>query len=481
MQEKIVPAKNTSTTEQKVLSFIRDKNLAGAGDKAVLAVSGGADSVCLAHIMSGLQKELGIELHIAHLNHRLRGAASDADAEYVTGLAKRLGIPATVASRDVKRYQKQHRLSLEEAAREVRYGFLAEVASEVGAKTIMTGHTSDDNIETILMHLIRGSGTRGMRGLMPFRRWSSGDKELTVIRPLLELRRKDTVVYCRRHRLKPRTDTSNFSTEPFRNKIRLNLLPDLKKYNPKIGEALLRTARIAADDLDYIETAASQVQEGVIDIKPGQVIIRKKEFLSFPAALQRQLLRTSVAAILGSLKDVEAGHIEEIIKSLDKSAGKVIGLPFGLNFTIEYYRYILAPDATELCPFPVPEKEFSLKIPGKTKYSGWEIEASITEKLTGYDKETDGFTACFDYDRTGNRISVRSRLPGDRFQPLGMEQPKKLNVFMIDARIPQAWRSRVPIVCSEKQVIWVAGWRIDERARVRPDTGRVLRLTFKRI
>jgi tRNA(Ile)-lysidine synthase len=476
-----VPTQNTSTTEQKVLSFIRDKKLAGGGDKVVLAVSGGADSVCLAYVMAGLRRQLNIELHIAHLNHRLRGAESDADAEYVTGLAKRLGISVTVASRDVKQYQKQHRLSLEEAAREVRYGFLADVVGEVGAKAIMTGHTADDNIETILMHLIRGSGTRGMRGLLPVSRWGSGDKNLTIIRPLLELGREDTTAYCRRRRLKPRTDTSNFSTEPLRNKIRHNLLPELKKYNPQIGEALLRTACIAADDLDYIETAAAQVQEGIIDIGPGQVIIRKKKFLSLPSALQRQLLRTSIAALLGSLKDIEAGHIEEIIKTLKKPAGKVIGLPFGLNFAIEYDRYILAPDASELCPFPEPEQEFFLKIPGETKHSGWEIEAGIIDKPEGYEKETDGFTACFDYKQTGNRISVRSRLPGDRFQPLGMKQPKKLNVFMIDARIPQAWRRRVPIVCSEKQVIWVAGWRIDERARVRPDTRKVLKITFKKI
>ena len=133
----------------------------------MVAVSGGPDSVCLLHILSGLRKELGIELHIAHLNHQLRGAESDADARYVRGLAKRLGIPATIASRDVKSYRKQHRLSLEEAAREVRYSFLAEVAEAVGAKKVAVGHTADDHIETVLMHVIRGSGIRGLRGLMP--------------------------------------------------------------------------------------------------------------------------------------------------------------------------------------------------------------------------------------------------------------------------------------------------------------------------
>jgi tRNA(Ile)-lysidine synthase len=155
----------------------------------VVAVSGGPDSVCLLHILSGLRKELDIELYVAHLNHQLRGAESDADADYVAGLSRRLKIPATIESRDVRSYQTQHHVSLEEAAREVRYNFLALVAAEVGAERVAVGHTADDHVETILMHLIRGSGTRGMRGLLPINRWTSSAGGLTVIRPLLELSR----------------------------------------------------------------------------------------------------------------------------------------------------------------------------------------------------------------------------------------------------------------------------------------------------
>jgi tRNA(Ile)-lysidine synthase len=478
-----VPARNYSTIEQKVLAFIREKNLVKSSEKLVLAVSGGADSVCLLYTLAGLSRQLDIELHIAHLNHQLRGTESDADARYVSRLAKRLGIPVTIESRDVKAYRQKYKLSLEEAAREVRYGFLAEVASRLGTKRVATGHTADDNIETILMHLIRGSGTRGMRGLLPVSPWSSGDKSLTIIRPLLELSREDTTGYCRRHYLKPRIDASNLSPEPLRNRIRHELLPELRKYNPRIAEALLRTARITTDDLDYIETMAFQAQGNIISKKQGEVVIRKNKFLSLPAALQRQLLRTSVASLLGGLKDIEASHIEDIIQALDKPAGKVIGLPFGLNFTIEYERYVLAPDAESLCPFPELENELKLKIPGKTKISGWEIEAAVMDASPGdsFDKKVDGFTAYFDYENTGSKISVRRRLPGDRFQPLGMAQPKKLNIFMIDARIPRTWRQRIPVVCAKNRIIWVAGQRIDERARVNADTKKVLRLSFRRL
>jgi tRNA(Ile)-lysidine synthase len=225
-------ARVQDSPEQKVLAYIRGKNLASSGDKLVVAVSGGPDSVCLLHILSGLRQELGIELHIAHLNHKLRGAESDADAEYVAGLARRLKIPATIESRDVRAYRAQHRLTLEEAAREVRYNFLAGVAEQTGAEKVAVGHTADDHAETVLMHLLRGSGTRGLRGLLPVSRWQSSGRSLTVIRPLLELNRQDTVDYCRAHKLKPHTDTSNLSAEPFRNRVRRHLLPELRKYNP---------------------------------------------------------------------------------------------------------------------------------------------------------------------------------------------------------------------------------------------------------
>jgi tRNA(Ile)-lysidine synthase len=471
------------TPQHRVLRFIRENALVSSGQKLLVAVSGGPDSVCLFHILLGLRKELGIELHIAHLNHQLRGAESKADAEYVATLARRLEIPATVESRDVRSYHLQHHVSLEEAAREVRYSFLAGVAEDVGAERVAVGHTADDHVETILLHLIRGSGTRGMRGLLHISRWQSKDNSLTIIRPLLELSREETIAYCRRHHLKPRADTSNLSPEPLRNRVRHYLLPELQKYNPQIAEALLRLARTATDDLDFIETEARRLRNKVARAEGSSVIIDKKSFLALPSALKRHLLRASIESLLGNLKDIEAAHIEEILNALDKPAGKVIGLPYGISFTIEYDRYVMSPDPASICPFPALESEFELKVPGKTSTSGWDIEAAILSPSAAKVKsaETNEFAACFDFDRTGGKLSVRRRLPGDRFQPLGMKQPKKLNQFMIDARIPQAWRRRIPIVCSAGQILWVVGFRIDERAKVTEKTEKVLRLEFKRI
>jgi tRNA(Ile)-lysidine synthase len=478
-----LPTSNISGLKQKVLAYIRENKLVSPGEKLAVAVSGGPDSVCLLYILSGLRKELDIDLHVAHLNHQLRGEESEADAKYVAGLAKRLGIPSTIASRDVKSYQKKRRLSLEEAAREVRYDFLSSVAKEVGAAKVAIGHTSDDHIETVLMHLVRGSGIRGLRGLLPVNKLTVSGNVLTAIRPLLCLNRRDTTAFCRSHKLKPRLDASNFALQPLRNKVRHSLLPELRKYNPQISQALLRLSKSASDDLDLIEKEARSLIKNIISHVKSSVVINKKGFLALPRSLQRQILRSSIESLLGSLKDIEAVHIEDIIEALDKPAGKVIGLPFGINFTIEYDRYILSPDSLSLCPSPSLEGEINLKIPGKITFRGWEVNASVIT-LSEYKArtgETNDFSAFFDFDKVGKKLSVRHRLPADRFQPLGMANPKKLSTFMIDARIPRTWRLRIPIVCASNKILWVVGYRIGERYKVLPDTKKVLQLEFKRV
>jgi len=465
-----------SSLEQRVLGFIQKHQLVSDGEKLVVAVSGGADSVCLIHILAKLQKELKLKLHIAHLNHQLRGAESDADAECVAELARKLGIPATIEKRDVKGYQARERLSLEEAAREVRYSFLAQVARAIGAGRGAAGHTRDDHIETILMHLIRGSGTRGMRGLQPSTLWQSGANSLTIIRPLLEISHQETEDYCRQHRLMPRLDASNLSLSPLRNRIRQQLLPLLESYNPAVAEALLRTGRIADDDITFLDEQVARLWDEVIRQEEKSLILDKAGFDRIAPALKRYLLRAAVERLLGSAKDIEMRHIEEMMSLATKAAGKRLSLPGGLTFAIEYDRYRLTPDPATLSPLPKLEGEFPLKVPGKTLLPGWRVEATIVER--GDITEKDDFTAYLDLGKSGDRLIVRTRQRGDRFQPLGLAQLKKLGEFMIDAKIPNAWRGQVPIVCSEEQILWVVGWRLDERAKVSRNTKQVLRLEF---
>ncbi len=465
--------------EQRVLDFIRQNHLVSSQQKLLVAVSGGPDSVCLLHILIKLQGELDIKLYVAHLNHQLRGAESEADARYVSDLASRLGIPATIDQRDVKAYQAEQRLSLEEAAREVRYTFLAQVATSAGANQVAVGHTLDDHIETILMHIIRGTGTRGLRGLQPSSLWQSSGNSVTVIRPLLPLSRQETASYCHDHQLIPRIDASNLSLSPLRNRIRHQLLPLLQSYNPRVADALLRTARIAGDELAFLDKETASLWGKVIQKQETTVILDREEFLDLPSALQRHLLRAAIEKLLGNLKDIEARHIEGIMSSLTKPAGRRISLPRGLIFSIEYNKYLIASDPAALSPFPALIGEFPLKIPGETLLPGWRVEANITNREQMIEKD-EGFTAYFNLAQTGDKLVVRPRRTGDRFQPLGLSQPKKLGKFMIDTKIPQAWRERIPIVCSPEQILWVVGWRIDDRVKVTDTTKQILCLEFKR-
>jgi len=465
--------------EQRVLHFIQEHHLVLSQHPLLVAVSGGPDSVCLLHTLVKLREKLGIRLHVAHLNHQLRGAEAEADAQYVSDLAHHLGVPATIEQRDVRAYQAQQHVSVEEAAREVRYTFLAQVAKSIGASQAAVGHTVDDHIETILMHLIRGTGTKGLRGLKPCSRWQSAGNSLTIIRPLLQVGREETADYCRHHQLMPRVDVSNLSLSPLRNRIRHQLLPLLRSYNPGVAEALLRTGRIASDDLAFIDKEMSRIWDEVAQKQENTIILDKEKFLELPSALKRHLLRTSIERLLGDVRDIETRHIEQIMDALTKSAGKRLNLPGGLIFSIGYNQYLIGSDPAALSPFPVLDAEFPLKLPGETRLPGWRIEATIIVPEAMKD-DASGYKAYLDLNKAGDKMVVRSRQPGDRFQPLGMSQPKKLGEFMIDAKIPHAWRQRIPIVCSPAHILWVVGWRIDDRVRVTPATEQILCLEFNR-
>ncbi len=463
---------------QHVFDFIQREGLIQGGEALLVGVSGGPDSVCLLHILHQLREALRVSLHVAHLDHRLRGADSAADAVYVSRLAQRLGIAATVEQSDVKAYRKERRLSLEQAAREVRYDFFCEVAESVGAKRIALGHTQDDQVETILMHLVRGTGLAGLRGMQPISAWQKRHGgALLVVRPLLEVARAQTEEYCRAHNLEPRSDFSNFSPSFLRNRLRHELIPLLRSYNKNISAALLRTARAAADDLSFLEAQVSQVWQQVVTEQPNGLLLNTEALLSLHPSLRRHLLRRALAVLLGDLADIESIHIEKMMEALSKPAGKRLSLPRGLLFHVGYNTCLVTKGAYDICPFPALEGEHKLQVPGDTMIPGWRVRANIVS----LGEKAEGFRACLDLDEAGTDLVVRSRRAGDRFQPLGMTEPKRLQDFMVDAKIPRSWRDRVPLVCSPQGILWVVGWRIAERVRVKDSTRRGLLLEFQQL
>jgi tRNA(Ile)-lysidine synthase len=488
--------------ESKVTDFIQRHSLVSPGELVVVAVSGGADSVCLLHVLAKWRKGLGIKLHVAHLNHQLRGVESEADAKYVSNLAASLGIPITIDRQDVAAYRIERNFSVEEAARELRYAFLARVAGEVGANRIAIGHTRDDQVETILMHILRGTGITGLCGLTPCSpmaydrqgiSWPAKQNNLLVIRPLLDITREETTSYCQEHQLNPRIDSSNRSLSFFRNRLRLQLLPLLRQYNPSLHQALLRLADIAKEDNAFIEQQASGLWDEVARQENNAIYLDRKQIASLPIALQRQLFRAAVTRLAGDARDIEASHIEAARSLLDKPVGKRISLPHGFICQGGYDELVIASTAEQSqlppCPFPPLPGEFPLKVPGKTVSLGWKVIASIVGErldslsLRGVLNTSEGtyqinLVVDLDLHKTGTELFVRQRRSGDRFQPLGMSMPKKLQEFMVDAKIPRSWRDRIPIVCSPQQIIWVAGWRIDDRVKVTEASKEILRLEF---
>ena len=465
--------------ELRALKFIEENHLIPPASNLLVAVSGGADSICMLHILLSLRERMGINLHIAHLDHQLRGAESAADARYIEGLSFKLKVPATISRADVAKYQREKCLTMEDAAREVRYGFLTETAQETGSDRIAVGHTQDDHIETVLMHLVRGTGLNGLQGLKPSVNWQSTGGKICIIRPLLNITRSETSTYCDEKKLRVRIDASNFSLPPLRNRLRHQLLPLLKEYNPAIEQSILRLSRIAADDIEFLEEEAKRAWEGVARYVNETVTLDRSALLKQPAALKREVIRLAFERLLGNLKDVEARHIDEVIDALDKPAGKKLNLPGGLYFSTEYECYRIGRGSSPAPPIPPLSGERELSIPGDTQLTGWLVKADITAPQDVRAEENDNpYRAYLDLGITGTRLSVRNRRPGDRFQPQGMKQSKKLGEYMIDNRVPSYWRERVPLVCSPEQIIWVVGWRIDERVKITANTKQVLRIDF---
>lgn len=459
----------------RVANFLKCHNLTGA--KLVVAVSGGPDSVCLLHLLSNLKTTLGLDLHVAHLDHQLRGVASSADAEYVMVLAQGLGLPFSIEQADVKAIQKSSKMTLEEAAREVRYSFLSDVCDRVGAHYIVTGHTQNDNVETILLHIVRGSGTRGLVGLRPLTPRTIGGREITIVRPMLDITKEEILDYCQRLGLEPRADASNLELSPLRNKIRLKLLPILEGYNSNIAGALLRLSASASDELDYLDERVAELWRKVAHQECAVITLDKKGIQGIHPALLRQLLRHCLEQLPGGLKDIESRHIEDMLSLMDKPSGSRIDLPYGLVFMAGYDTFCLGREADLPSPFPPLRGEYPLTIPGVTSIPGWQVETKVVH---AFDRDDNLLVGYMDADVVGSNLSARTWKKGDCFQPLGMACEKKLAEFMIDARIPRLWRHNIPVVMSPSGIVWLVGYRLDDRIKVYIKTSKVLRLEFKR-
>jgi len=479
----------------QVRATIDAHNLMQPESCLVVAVSGGPDSLCLLHVLCRLRGCYRVQLHVAHLDHGLRAEAA-ADAAYVATLAEQWGLPCTVGHEAVRDEARAERRSLEEAARIARYRFLARVARAVGAPAVAVGHNADDQVETVLMHCLRGAGLAGLRGMERRARWpgetdfqSLKDSGLTLIRPLLDVPRAEVEAYVQAQGLIPRLDVTNLERTFYRNRIRHELIPVLESYNPRIRELLHRSADLLADDYDYLQQSLAVCwPELVLAEGPQAVVLRSTAFRALAPSLQRGALRRAVAQLRRSLRDLSWIHVEQARRgALDAPTGSTFTLPAGLVLEVGYDRLTIRPAGP---PAPTPGAilmvgpERPLLVPGAIELApgGWVLEASLHEKWpAGGEAEAAAGGVCLDADRAGANLRLRTRRPGDRFQPLGLAgHSQSVKDYMINAKIPRAERDHVPLLVSERGILWIVGHRTSEIAAPGPETRRYLCLRLVR-
>jgi tRNA(Ile)-lysidine synthase len=452
----------------RVKGTIARHAMIGPRDHIGVAVSGGIDSVALLDILSGLRQELPIVLAVLHLNHGIRGAEAARDQRFVQELSKRYSLSYLDQEVDVPAYQKQHSLSLQEAARELRYRFFDEACQTLDLDKVAIGQTADDQAEMVLMRVVRGGGSRGLKGIPPVRG--------RYIRPLIEVWREELLHYVRHKGLPFVQDSSNLKKAYLRNRIRYELIPVLQGYNPGIKQRLLHLARVLGEDASYLDSLAEEIATGIVEAGE-EVSIAIPVLRSLPVALQARVLQQAFVS-LAARDTLEYPHITSVMELIGEAGGsKQVTLPGGYWAKRSYDTLVLGKQGTISKGMA---GEIDLTIPGTTRLEGlgMEMEAVIAEGSP--DLQADADTAFLDFRHVALPLRVRTFQPGDCFIPLGMKSPKKLKNLFIDLKIPRAKRLEIPLVLSGNAICWVAGLRIDERFKVRPDTSQTLKLCLIR-
>lgn len=475
---------------RKFRRAVEENALFARGDTVVAGVSGGPDSLAMLHMLCRLNTEEGwnIRLIAAHLNHGIRPEAEE-DARFVAELAQKWGLECEVGQADVPAMARQPGLSLEEAARIARYRFLGKVAARHGARAIAVAHHADDQVESVLMHFLRGAGLAGLRGMrpaVPLREMRLGAEsvggEVRVVRPLLECWRAEIEEYCRQYGLTPRFDRSNLDTTLFRNRLRHELIPYLETYNPQIRQVLLRTAAILAQDYDFLHAHTLQVWEQIASSpEPGVIALERSAWSALHPSVQAGLLREAIHRLRWGLRNINWIHVHNALEVARRGeAGARATLPQGLMLTVGY-RYLWVADevwrpAEGFYP-QMDVEQIPLPVPGRVRISSeWVVETETAEAFVGEARPPDAWTAYMDADKVDwASLCLRRRRPRDRLCPIGMGgRAKEVRALFIDEKVPLRWRQAYPLVADSAGVLWVPGLRLDERAAVTPSTRRVL-------
>ncbi|PKB70541.1 MAG: tRNA lysidine(34) synthetase TilS [SAR202 cluster bacterium Io17-Chloro-G6] len=455
----------------------------------VVGVSGGPDSTALLHALVALQGIHGLGLHVGHLNHNFRGQEAEDDALFVEELAQSLGLPVTVAKEDPHEYQRKRGISsFEQGAREMRYAFLARVSKDANARAVTVGHTADDLAETVMLHVLRGSGLHGLRGMTELCGWPwpGEGNGLALFRPLLRVTKDQTADYVRARGWSFREDSGNYMWRFTRNKVRHDLMPKLAEdYNPQVKNALVRLAHAAAEELDFADGELDRVWRQVAVESEDEVRFDRMSLGKLHPHLQRLALRRAYISVNGDATRLSESHLIAMMNLVQaQQGGRTVDLPGGVIFRREYGDLVLTRSLEPDCPYPELDGEYPIQLPVEAcvetvvTAGPWQVTMQIGMASEGHEGDG-GWTACLDLRALGEGATVRAWRPGDRIQPLGMRGQKKLQDLFTDLRVPRYWRGRVPLLATAGGIVWVVGHRIADWAKV--DTkadGQILRVKF---
>ncbi|MBN2795502.1 MAG: tRNA lysidine(34) synthetase TilS [Clostridia bacterium] len=441
---------------EKVELAIETYKLIEPGDKIVVAVSGGPDSMALLHSLHTLSKTYFLKLYVCHLNHMLRGEDADEDARTVKAFCDDLHIESYIFSRDIEAYAKVNQMGFEEAARDVRYKLFDYVLEKTGANKIAVGQNMNDQAETLLMRLYRGAGLEGLTAIKY--------KRDHVIRPLLGINRDEIEAYVLQHNIKTCLDKTNLETDYSRNKIRLEVIPYIKEnFNENIIKRLYETTMQLQEDADFIDQT---VENTYRDFVHNQDQVNLNLWCTLHIAVQKRLLRKVVLKQSGSLKDFSGIQLNQLIELIQKKSHGTKLLVKGIYFEISYDNLLIYKEDTK----GLIETPFK---PGET----FIYKNQCLKVINLEDLKATKHVITIDVEKIVGELKIRTRLPGDRFAPLGMKGTKKLKDFMIDEKIPAKDRDDVLLLCDDEHIIWVVGYRMSELYKI--DASTLESLTIK--
>ncbi|OIP33975.1 MAG: tRNA lysidine(34) synthetase TilS [Deltaproteobacteria bacterium CG2_30_43_15] len=453
----------------KVRRTIEKYSMLEQGDKVVVGVSGGPDSVFLLHTLKELREDFNLTLIVAHLDHCIRGVESKMECRFVEDMANRLHLPFEAKSVDVPALKKSEGASTQQAARDARYEFFMDTLKKFNAQKVALGHNADDQAETVLMRLIRGAGNKGLCGIPPIR-------DGIFIRPLIETRRSEIEGFLRENRIESVIDSSNRENVYLRNKVRNNLMPILmKEYNPGIVQNLIHTSEILRKEDEFLEKLVLELFPRIcVSRGKGSLTLNILYLKDLEGAMQVRVLRKAVESFSGDLKRISFKHLESVMKMLSgEGANKSLNLPRGIIVEKRYTELIIRREIKEtLFYYSFSEIPHCVRL----KEIGKEVDFKVIPQKKHLNLNVDPNVAFMDYGQIKFPIVMRNFREGDRFQPMGMEGTKKLKDFFIDNKIPKSIRREIPLLLFDNLIAWVMGIRIDNRVMVRECPAEILQV-----